>query len=180
MAVQDDVKDPGDHSGRCESRRGEVMRTFVMLILIGVLGMPLVHALVTSSLVAQTSTQYGAWTHDVSQDDFSGETIETASVSGERLMLLVSCYKGKDYFMSIHFLGSAIFRDGSVALRWDEGLVEHYTFQDNNEHLSAATLLQPYNHHANVDDHYQAQGAFRITGEGGEAIPTRPLRTGSR
>ena len=119
------------------------MRTFVMLILIGVLGMPLVHALVTSSLVAQTSTQYGAWTHDVSQDDFSGETIETASVSGERLMLLVSCYKGKDYFMSIHFLGSAIFRDGSVALRWDEGLVEHYTFQDNNEHLSAATLLNP-------------------------------------
>ena len=45
--------------------------------------------------------------------------------------------------MSIHFLGSAIFRDGSVALRWDEGLVEHYTFQDNNEHLSAATLLNP-------------------------------------
>ena len=106
-----------------------------MLILIGVLGMPLVHALVTSSLVAQTSTQYGAWTHDVSQDDFSGETIETASVSGERLMLLVSC-KGKDYFMSIHFLGGGIFRDGSVALRWDEGVVEHYTFQDNNELLS--------------------------------------------
>ena len=104
-------------------------------------------ALVASPLVAQTTTRYGAWTHSVTQDDFSGETTELAYVSGESLMLFVNCLLGEDYTLSLRLFGSgAIFRDGSVALRWDEGPIERYTFQDDNESLSAATRV-------GADDH---------------------------
>ena len=110
--------------------------------LVAVVGGVVAAALVASSLVAQTLTPYGEWTHSVTQDDFSGETTEMAYVSGESLMLFVHCLLGEDYTLSLYIFGDgAIFRDGDVALRWDEGPIERYTFQDDNESLSAATRV---------------------------------------
>lgn len=100
---------------------------------------------------AQTDTQYGAWTHAVDQDDFSGEVTSRAFASGDEVMLFVNCYLGTELHLSVH-LFDGIFRDGNIAMRWNEDAIERYSFTDNNQSLSAAEWVGADDFHPALED----------------------------
>ena len=87
-------------------------------------------------------TEYGAWIHNITEDDFSGENIETASTIGEdgNLILYVLCLPVDEVFRSyevaIASIGNRIFRNRIVELRWDDGEVEAFQFQRNDNALT--------------------------------------------
>ena len=95
--------------------------------------------------LAQTDTRYGAWTYSVNEDDFSGRTTRMAFAAGDELMLFVFCPTGDEYLVSIRMF-DGIFRDGDIDLRWDEGTIESYTFEDNDDNLAAssASIMPDY------------------------------------
>lgn len=95
-------------------------------------------AVLAAPAYAQTDTRYGAWTYAVREDDFSGRVSRMAFATGDELMLFVNCPLGDEYLVSIRMF-DGIFRDGDVDLRWDEGAIESYTFEDNDDNLAASS-----------------------------------------
>ena len=110
-----------------------------------VVGVVAVALLAAPPASAQTDTRYGAWTYSVNEDDFSGRTTRMAFATGDELMLFVFCPRGDEYLVSIRMF-DGIFRDGDVDLRWDEGAIESYSFEDNDDNLAAssASIMPDY------------------------------------
>lgn len=90
-------------------------------------------------------TEYGAWIHNITEDDFSGENIETASTIGEdgNLILYVLCLPVDEVFRSYEVaiapIGNRIFRNRIAELRWDDGEVEAIRFQHINNDNALTT-----------------------------------------
>ena len=62
-------------------------------------------------------------------------------------------------------LFDGIFRDGDIALRWDEGAVERHTFADNDQSLSVATFwgADDYNPSlASIIDKLKTRSSLRV------------------
>ncbi len=97
----------------------------------------LVAAQIWAGAQEYSDTQYGEWTYTVRHDDFSGEEIyRAASALGDEVAVFINCVQ-EGPVLSI-FLMDGTFRDGDVAMRWDGGAVESYTFMATGDQSLAA------------------------------------------
>lgn len=105
------------------------MRTEIAFVVVGLFLL----AIPASPVQAQPQ-----WTTPQVTDDFTGETTRFARIQGRNanVVLAVAC-AGGGYAVLLNLVYGGIFHNGTVEVRWDEGPVERYEFNDGNETLSA-------------------------------------------
>ena len=85
---------------------------------------------------------FAQWQNGERVDDFSDEVHKYAFVNGDKVRLMVACFKGEiwgrsGYTLSISLVDDGIFHDGEIEVRWDNGEVEKHFLEDENTILYA-------------------------------------------
>ena len=88
--------------------------------------------------------QYGAWRHEIREDDFSGEVTESVTSLSQEENLLFTMFCQIDHGYPIYMImlsqsgpGIGIFANGAVEIRFDDARVSSYDFIDENTALSS-------------------------------------------